>query len=192
MNDKAKTDKMQKQESSQKQEEPTKKTEPTIPPATTGEVLRYLRQNDYHFSGSEKETGIIYIHKERGEGTKERRITKSILEDIEAEKDFLTDYERLQYAFEGFQFKRKKTTSGTGGREAEKQEAFVSRLRKEGINSSSAGVLTLNVAKLFGLASEKIQNRKGESVEGYEQQTFQFEWDEEKKEARITKDRRKK
>jgi hypothetical protein len=192
MNDKAKTDKMQKQESSQKQEEPTKKTEPTIPPATTGEVLRYLRQNDYHFSGSEKETGIIYIHKERGEGTKERRITKSILEDIEAEKDFLTDYERLQSAFDGFQFKRKKATGGSVGRSEEDYDKFIERLKKDGLNSSSAGVLTLNVAKLYKLTETVIQNRKGERVEGYEAQNFRFEWDQEKEEIKITKDKRRK
>ena len=189
MNDKAKSEKSQKQEVSPKQEG---QAEAAVIAATTGEVLRYLRQNDYHFSGSEKETHIIHIPKDRGEGLKARRIPKSILEDIEAEREFLVDYERLHAAFEGFQFKRKRTTGGTVGRQAETKEDFVSRLRKEGINSSSAGVLTLNVAKLFGLEPETIQNRKGESVEGYEQQTFQFEWDEEKKEARITKDRRKK
>lgn len=184
MNDKMKTDKAPKQEEDQQDDEIK------VPPATTGEVLKYLRSCDYHFSLSEKQTGLITLPKDRGEGNKTRKVSKAILDDIEGEKEFLKDYERLKEAFNGFSWARKKRDGA--GRPTKSKEEYVEGLKTRGVQSSGAGILTLNVAKLFELTETKIKNREGEEVSGYEQTLFKFEWNEEAKEIRISKDRRKK
>ena len=184
MQDKTKTDKSAKQEESQEEEGKV------VPPATTGEVLKYLRSCDYHFSASEKTTGLIAIPKDRGEGTKIRKVSKSVLNDIEGEKEFLKDYERLLGAFNGFSWARKKREGA--GRPTKTKQEYVEGLKRLGVQSSGAGILTLNVAKLFELPETEIKNRAGEDVSGYEQALFKFDWNEENQEIRITKDRRKK
>lgn len=173
-----------------KPEEKTESAESKIPQATTGEVLRYLRESDYHFSASEKETNIIAIKKDRGEGLKYRRVVKGNREEIETEKQYLADYDKLAAAFNGFVWFRKKR-EGAGRSETPYAE-YVSELQKSGIKSSTAGILNVNVAKLYKLAREEFVNRAGENVNGYEQVGFRVAWDEGTQELRITRDKRQK
>lgn len=161
-------------------------TEPKDPPpATYQEVLGYLRNNNYTFPEEVIKSKIISLPKDRGEGNKSRKIGKAITKELEKNKEWTADYDRLAEAFSGMVLKRTVKPGTTVGRAAKTREEYIKDLKTKGVKSSSAGVLTLNVAKIFSFGTEKIENKKGESVDSFTKADFIVEVDPDGKGLRI-------
>jgi hypothetical protein len=128
--------------------------------ASIGEVVAYLRQNDYKFSQKDQETRSILITDKKGSPVA-KRIFKRFRDEIQIL--IADDYERnqLTLAFDSVIWR---DGAGGPGRSAMTSDEYTLKLAA-GVNSNGAGLLAINVGLLYDLEKEKRQNRKGEKVE---------------------------
>lgn len=143
---------------------------PQVPSATIRDILDFLEAHNYKFSDQEKLTRVIDVPKKRGVGTHKRSIRKPIYEDLKLICKTRPDFDQIEAAFTGFKW-RAEGAGGGAGRTAESKEEYISKLGDTGLVSNSAGFLSINAAKLFGIES-KIVSRLNDSGDPTESIAF--------------------
>lgn len=148
-------------------------------PAKAAEILLYLREMNFMWEpsciqGNEDQINHITLKRNNG-STYTRKITKSHKKDLGILLPEGTEKEEVMKAFDLLSFKT--GGGGGGGRTALSKADYISQSAEMGLTSNSAGLLQVNVAKLYDFPQGSTINRNGKDSIAFERRDFDFSFD---------------
>lgn len=156
-------------------------------PARAKEILDYLVANDYKwaektFERTDDNKNHILVELQSGRKVW-RRLSKAQLIDLVFFADSRDDKEQIKQAITEAHF-HLKPKGGGGGKPAKSRDEYTKELTDAGVTSNKAGVLQLNVAKLFDFTQMSYVSGD-KTVYTYDKKDFDFKIDRRTKEITL-------
>lgn len=154
-------------------------------PARSAEILQYLREFNYLWesdcvNGPEGKKNHINIKRKSGSFLT-RKINSGHLKELEILLPEGDEKESIRKAFKLLSFP---SGGGGGGRVALSRDEYTQQLIDMGLTSNKAGVLQLNVAKLWDFDQATYENNEGSIISQFVKRDFDFSID--RREKTIT------